>query len=328
MTRQPARHPASKTKAKGTNVTTMVTPRPAERDAQMRVGFVGAGKVGFTLGRHLQTHGVSVSGFFSRTPTHARAAATSTSSTAYDTLAALCNASDLLFLTVNDSQIEPVAQSLATCEVSLAGKMVCHVSGSLGSEALAAAQRAGALCCSAHPLAAVSSCDTSGSTLNGTFFTLEGDARALHAMTQLLDRCGNPHRSIAPEAKASYHAGCVFLSNLVVALAAQGYGILEHCGFTPEEARRATAGLFTRNAQAIAEGGPNAALTGPIERGDVTTVRRHLQALARIDDASDPPGNTLRTYATLSQTLCSLAQQNHPERSYEKIRTLLGKDAR
>ena len=104
------------------------------------------------------------------------------------------------------------------------------------------------------------------------------------------------------------------MSNLVCGLAFEGLGLLEDCGFTADEALAATTPLFSGNADAIAERGPVAALSGPIERGDAETVRAHLAAL---------DGQALATYATLSLSVCEAAQARHPERNLKPIARML-----
>ena len=111
-----------------------------------------------------------------------------------------------------------------------------------------------------------------------------------------------------------YHAAAVFLSNLVCGLASEGLGILEGCGFTPKQALQAAGPLFTGNCAAIAQKGPKNALSGPIERNDLETVRKHLAAL---------DGQARETYATLSLSVCELAARRHPERDHAPMRNLL-----
>ena len=146
------------------------------------------------------------------------------------------------------------------------------------------------------------------------FFTLEGDQVAIDAAGALLDAAGNPHCTIAADAKVRYHAAAVFLSNLVCGLASEGLGILEGCGFTPKQALQAAGPLFTGNCAAIAQKGPKNALSGPIERNDLETVRKHLAAL---------DGQARETYATLSLSVCELAARRHPERDHAPMRNLL-----
>ncbi len=330
-------------------MTSSYGPCPAERDAHARVGFVGAGKIGFALGLHLHRGGVRISGYASRTEASARWAAQCTDADAFSSLQALLDSSDIIFITVPDAQIAQAGCGLAAAAAlrganGLAGKVVCHCSGAAVSDELSACRAAGAACASVHPMAAVpdvpqgESGDGNGSVsaeevarnrisepasvgdrgipdrLSGTFFTLEGDAEAVHAAEALLDAAGNRHRAIAAADKVRYHAAAVFMSNLVCGLAFEGLGLLQDCGFTADEALAATAPLFLGNAAAIAERGPVAALSGPIERGDAETVRAHLGAL---------DGQALATYATLSLSVCEAARARHPERNLEPIARML-----
>ena len=202
-------------------------------------------------------------------------------------------------------------------QAAFPGKLVCHASGALTSEELDACRKAGAACASVHPLCAVPNVPTSADApdrLAGMFFTLEGDQAAVNAAGALLDAAGNPHCTIAADAKVRYHAAAVFLSNLVCGLTSEGLGILEGCGFTPEQALQAAGPLFTGNCAAIAQKGPQNALSGPIERNDIETVRKHLAAL---------DGQTRETYATLSLSVCELAARRHPKRDHAPMRNLL-----
>lgn len=360
-------------------MTSSYGPCPAERDARARVGFVGAGKIGFALGLHLHRSGVRISGYASRTEASARWAAQCTDAVAFSSLQALLDSSDIIFIAVPDAQIAQVGCELAAAAAlqgsnALTGKVVCHCSGAAASDELSACRGAGAACASVHPMVAVpdvpqgetataapvaaeneaeteagiayANCAATAlrpdpapapsndpccvqaclsepvstgdrnipDRLSSTFFTLEGDAEAVSAAEALLDAAGNRHRAIAADDKVRYHAAAVFMSNLVCGLAFEGLGLLEDCGFTADEALAATTPLFTGNADAVAERGPVAALSGPIERCDAETVRAHLAAL---------DGQALATYATLSLSVCEAAQTRHPERNLEPIARML-----
>ena len=269
-------------------MTVSVGSCPAERDAHLRVGFVGAGKIGFALGTHLFEHGSRVSGYASRTQKAALWASQCTHSVSFSSLQALLDSTDLIFITVPDGAIAETAGQLADAAAStpagdLSGKLVCHASGALTSGELDACRKAGAACASVHPLCAVPDVPTSADApdrLAGMFFTLEGDQAAVDAAGALLDAAGNPHCTIAADAKVRYHAGP----------------------------------LFTGNCAAIAQKGPKNALSGPIERNDLETVRKHLAAL---------DGQARETYATLSLSVCELAARRHPERNHAPMRNLL-----
>lgn len=308
-----SKHPASTNRTKGTDVTSMVAPCPAE-PARMRLGFAGAGRIGFALGRHAADHGMHVSGYFSAHAQSARDAAHFTSSNAYSSLVELCRACDVVFLTPPDDALAGLVRDLATCGEPLSGTIVAHCSGSLPARVLEPARAAGAAVASAHPLAAVSERASASDALDGAFFTLEGDACATRALAQLLDACGNPHRTIAADAKTAYHAAAVFLSNLVVGLADEGYRLLERCGFTRAEAQAATTSLLEGNVRSVVERGCAAALTGPVARGDAGTVARHLAVL---------DGRERRIYAELSLVLADIARDAHPDRNDAALRGML-----
>ena len=147
-------------------MTVSVGSCPAERDARLRVGFVGAGKIGFALGTHLFEHGSKVSGYASRTQKAALWASQCTHSVSFSSLQALLDSTDLIFITVPDGAIAETAGQLADAAAStpagdLSGKLVCHASGALTSGELDACRKGGAACASVHPLCAVPDVPTS-----------------------------------------------------------------------------------------------------------------------------------------------------------------------
>ncbi len=73
----------------------------------MRIGFIGAGRVGFTLGKYMKEHGAEVTGYYSRTSEHAEEAARFTDTEVYDDPDKLIKDSDYIYLTVSDNAIEP-----------------------------------------------------------------------------------------------------------------------------------------------------------------------------------------------------------------------------
>jgi predicted short-subunit dehydrogenase-like oxidoreductase (DUF2520 family) len=84
---------------------------------------------------------------------------------------------------------------------------------------------------------------------------------------------------IASEAKARYHAGAVFASNYVVAVAEMARQVLLDAGLPPESAWQGLQGLLRGTFESLEAGPPADALTGPMSRGDAATVRRHLSLL-------------------------------------------------
>lgn len=280
----------------------------------LKTGFVGAGKVGFTLGKYLTTHGARVTGYYSRNTDAADDAAQFTHSQSYRELGDLVADSDVLFLTVLDSSI--AAMAAAICEYPIQGKIICHCSGALSAEAaMPGAEQFGASVYSVHPLFAVSDCYAAYRELSDVFFALEGSADRLDAVNTWLKGLGFSVQIIDRSSKARYHCAASMASNLVVGLVAQSIAMLETCGFSRERAQQALMPLVLGNVAHMAEDGIIDALTGPVERGDTKTVAAHLDCFDKANDRL--------LYALLSQKLLALAKTKHPDRSYQSLENLL-----
>ena len=279
----------------------------------MNIGFIGAGKVGTTLGKLFAEGGIPVTGFYSRHRESAEEAAAFTDTNIYETLEAIVRDSDALFLTVPDGTIGEVFTELK--QYDLGGKKICHCSGAMTSrEAFPEAESTGAEFYSIHPLFPVSSKFEAYRNMTGAFFCLEGDSQGLPAWAELLEGLGCKTKCIAQGEKVKYHAACVTASNLMCGLLAESLKLLDDCGFSEPEALEALSPLVCANTERMLAVGPEAALTGPVERNDTGTVKKHLGVL-------DPDEQVL--YKALSLELVKLAAHRHPEQNYETLLALL-----
>ncbi|MCL2835736.1 MAG: NAD(P)-binding domain-containing protein, partial [Defluviitaleaceae bacterium] len=144
----------------------------------MKIGFIGAGKVGFTLGKYLRDRGADVTGYYSRNPGSAKEAAIFTGTRCFGSLEIILSENDILFLTVPDTAIKPIWDSLKKMPVH--GKIICHCSGALSSGVFNGIEERQAFGYSIHPFSAISSKLTSYKTISNAFFTLEGSEKHLH----------------------------------------------------------------------------------------------------------------------------------------------------
>lgn len=280
---------------------------------QTKIGFIGAGKVGVSLGKFFREGGLTVTGYYNRHREAAQAAAEFTESKCFDSAQAVAEASDAIFLTVPDNQIRAVYGSLRGLD--LRGKKICHCSGALSAgEAFPDIEALGATGYSIHPLFPVSDKWASYKELGSAFFCVEGTG-PLDFWVKTLESLGPRVQEISGEAKVKYHAACVFASNLVCALVDNGLNLLQECGFTEAGAREALAPLALSNMKHLLEDGPVQALTGPVERGDSETVRKHLSALG------DGPEAAL--YRAASEVLVSIVERKNPDRDYAGLRQVL-----
>ncbi len=285
-------------------------------DNEITVGFIGAGRVGVTLGRYFFANGLKISGYYSKTPEHARSAAQLTCGKSFETPSELAEESRLIFITVPDAQIYKVFLQLKSCE--LKNKILCHCSGALPAAVFSGIEATGAYGCCVHPIFAVSDKENSYKEISRAFFTLEGDAACLPVIEKLFQKLQNPYQIIAPGQKQKYHAALVTASNLVIGLYSMSVGLLEECGFSSDFARKALVPLFLNNAETVSRVGCANALTGPVERNDLFTVKQHLKALSDGEDAS-----VLSVYKALSGELLKIAEAKYPQRDYTELRALL-----
>lgn len=280
----------------------------------MKIGLIGAGKVGFSLGKFFVRGGVPVTGYYSRHRESAQEAAAFTGTQAYDELQTLVQDSDALFLTVPDGSISSVFETLKGFDLS--GKQICHCSGALSArEAFPGIKDTGACGYSIHPLFPISSKELSYRELPGAFFCLEGDGPHLPQWKALLESLGPSVQIIDGDSKVRYHAACAISSNLMCALVQESLDLLETCGFTRELGLKALTPLIRSNLEHILQDGPSAALTGPVERGDTATVAKHLNCF--------PSEEERELYRAATEKLVGMAQQRHPDRDYEPMKHVL-----
>ncbi|MGN0301315.1 MAG: Rossmann-like and DUF2520 domain-containing protein [Anaerotardibacter sp.] len=269
----------------------------------MKIGFIGAGKVGNTLGKYLSQSNEIV-GYYSKSTKSAEEAAQFTASRAYDCPLSLVDDCDTIFITVPDGMIEPVWKELVTSqpERNWDGKNFCHCSGALPSSVFKEAADFGAFGYSVHPLFAVSSKTETWKELHKAFFAIEGSPEHLDEIVALVASQGNDYQVIKTDEKVRYHAAAAMASNHVVGLYKLACDELVKCGFTDEGAQKALVPLFLGNAEHIAHDGYVKALTGPAERGDNVTIAKHLSVL---------DGDTKTVYETINKTLLKIAEIKH-----------------
>jgi predicted short-subunit dehydrogenase-like oxidoreductase (DUF2520 family) len=189
-----------------------------------------------------------------------------------------------VLLSVPDDTVAAVAAGLARLGEPGDGCVALHVSGALPASILEPLARRGYATGSLHPLQTLADPQRGAERLRGSFCTFEGDPAARNAATEIVEAAGGRMLEVHAADKARYHAACVFASNYVVACAAAATRLLsESVGVSREEAARALQPLWSGATANLEDPGLPQALTGPIARGDLETVRANLSAL---DDES------------------------------------------
>ena len=273
----------------------------------MRIGVIGGGRVGRCLAGYLRENLVGIT---AHSPEHSRQLAAEFG-TALCTNGELVEQAEVLLLTVPDRLIGTVAavitgeaQKAAADDASaeakpLAGKVFLHCSGSLGLAELAPLQQAGAHVGSLHPLQSFAGGATQ---LAGVYMAVDGDEAACQAAIALANALGgHPFRVPAAE-RAAYHAAACICSNYAVAVEALAQRLMSRWLGDEAAAWQALLPLFKGTAANLeATSSPRTALTGPIARGDATTVARHLAVL---------PAELVDVYCSLGLATTELALAN------------------
>lgn len=168
---------------------------------------------------------------------------------------------ELLLIATPDVNVAQVAADIAPVDSTV----VAHLAGSLTLDVLAPhARRA-----SVHPLRSIPTGDTE---IRGAWFAIAGDALAATVVADLGGHCV----AIDDANRAAYHAAACIASNHLVALLGQ----VERVGATAGVPLAAFLDLVRQTVDNVEALGPHAALTGPVQRGDVETVELHRAAIA------------------------------------------------
>ena len=281
----------------------------------MRIGIIGAGRVGCSIGKYLRIKEQELAGYYDVDSGAAKEAAEFTQTDVFGAIQELLDSSDIIFITTPDTYIISVWEQIKT--LSLKNQIICHCSGALSSDSFSKDEHMTVSCCSIHPMLPFSNRFSSYEQLNNAFFTVEGDKKASDVLCELFRSFGNEVCIIDKSKKAKYHAAASILSNQVIAVLDMGYSLLTECGFTREEALRATSQLVTKNIENVIANDCSAALTGPIERGDAQTIKKHLDCLSR-DDA--------KLYKMLAERLVRIAKNKNANKDYSDIENLLNED--
>jgi predicted short-subunit dehydrogenase-like oxidoreductase (DUF2520 family) len=226
-------------------------PDEMSSSGPLRVGIVGTGRVGTALARALREAGVGVEGPVGRGERPLGC--------------------DAIVLCVPDAEISAAAE-VATAAAPLVG----HTSGATPLSALA---HAGVPAFGLHPLQSFAH---PGVRFEGAGAAVAGSTpEALAFATDLAERLGMTPFEIDDDGRAAYHAAASVASNFLVTLQAAAEAVAAGAGLDRDDARRLLMPLVRQTVENVAELGPEAALTGPVARGDETTVEAQRAAVER-----------------------------------------------
>jgi len=264
--------------------------------------IVGCGKVGTALGIFLSRAGYTIAGFSSKSLSSARHLAEIVFSDHFSDIPwDITRHADVVFITTPDSAIEETCSGISQHEGFADQAVVLHCSGALASSVLSSAKKRGAWIGSMHPLQSFASTEYRTNPFQGIIFSIEGEDPAVKiAKTIVSDLSGNAV-TLLTEAKTLYHASAVAASNYLVTLLDLSVQLMEEAGVNRQDSFSLLKPLIVGTLSNIEKVGVRKALTGPIARGDVKTVKNHLAEIG-----SKRP-DLLRLYKVLARYTVDIA---------------------
>lgn len=266
------------------------------------VAIIGAGRLGTSLGRALAKKGYPILWIADRKPAAARESRRIIGQGRATSDIVRAGEAGIIVLSVPDEEIERAARRLARTSGVWHGKIVLHTSGILSADALAALRSKGASCASFHPVQSFPRKDLPPVHFKDIVIALEGDEAALRAARRMVRSLGARALLLQARDKIFFHAACSMASNLFVPLFEMARTLLRRIGIKDAGAVRILLPLVEGTLRSVKHFDGADALTGPISRGDVETVKKHLEALKRYPAAR-------RAYRALGAEAVRLARK-------------------
>jgi len=282
----------------------------------LKTGFIGAGTTGTALAVRLSQKGCPVVAVSSRTLSSAqKLAGLVPNCRICHTAQEVAEAAELVFITTPDDIIAQVCGEVRWYE----RQSVVHCSGAHSVDILEPARKLGATVGSFHPLQTFADVDQAMENLPGSTFALEAKEPLLSMLKEFTSLLNGNWVELKPGDKVLYHAAAVFACNYLVTLVKLALDLWLDFGVSSKEATRALLPLLQGTINNIDNIGLPDCLTGPVARGDLGTIKRHLNAL----EVKSP--SLLTTYKELGlQTIpIALAKGKVNEQKAEEMKALL-----
>jgi predicted short-subunit dehydrogenase-like oxidoreductase (DUF2520 family) len=242
----------------------------------LKLGFIGAGTVGTALAARLAGRGYPVVAVSSRSRTSAqRLAQAASGCLIFASNQAVADNAELIFITTPDDAIATVAAEVKWHP----GQSVVHCSGADSVNILQPAREAGAKVGAFHPLQTFASPQQAMENIPGSTFALEAEEPLLGTLKDMAAALEGQWVELKSSDKVLYHAAAVLACNYMVTLTKLATDLWQTFDVSPPQATKALVPLLRGTLHNIETIGIPQCLTGPIARGDVGTINKHLDAL-------------------------------------------------
>lgn len=276
------------------------------------VAIVGAGRLGRVLGRSLYHADWKIAAVVTRSEASARSAVRSIGA-GYALVGVSTRVlhANIVLIATPDDAIRKVAAKLARLGADeWRGKVVLHTSGALDSSILSPLARRGAFTGSLHPLQTFG--ERASPPLEGVVFAVQGDPRAQRVARRIARAVGGIPVVLRGNVKAAYHAAGTLASPFLLVIVECALRILMDVGFSRRRAKMALLPLVRQTLANFERFGAKKSWTGPVSRGDFSTIARHKAALA------EKPAEVQQAYDALARLSARLLA-SHPEETLRHL---------
>ncbi len=261
--------------------------------------FFGPGKLGLTLCLLFEKAGIKIIGVWGRGAVSVQEAERWIQTPIYHgPIPGEVSGANVVFITTQDLAIEEVAGELAESGRLIEGTAVYHCSGAADSSILYSLRRSGAITGTIHPLQTIPTVEAGLESLPRSCFSVEGDERAISIGKDLIKAIGGKSFELPGGDRGLYHASAAMASNYMITLFRSAVNMMMDTGLNEEEATGALKPMLKSVVDGIDRIGIRKALTGPIVRGDVRTLKIQLEAIAE-----NRPGDLSLFIAMASHTV-------------------------
>ncbi|TDT68608.1 6-phosphogluconate dehydrogenase-like protein [Hypnocyclicus thermotrophus] len=274
----------------------------------MNIGFIGSGKVGISLARYFKNKNIDIIGFYELDKN--KIEKYNKEFTFFKKIKEFIENIDIIFITVNDDNIKIIREKLE--KLGFENKILIHMSGSLPSKEIKIKKN---FAYSIHPMFAFS--DDNTQDIEKATFSIEGDREKIDYLVDFFNKLGNEILKIESDKKDIYHLSNVIVSNLVLSLIEIGINYLGECGIEKNEAKKAIFPLIENNINNIKVKNIEKAVTGPVERADIITLKKHLKVIKDVDKD---------LYIRLSSNLLKLSKLKNVDKDYTELVEILRSD--
>ena len=244
----------------------------------LKLGFIGAGTVGTALAARLSQSGYPVVAVASRSRSSAQKLSDAVGyCPVFDTNQTAADHAELIFITTPDDAIAPVVAAIKWHS----GQSVIHCSGADSVASLEPARKAGAKVGAFHPLQTFASLEQAIENMPGSTFALEAEEPLLTTLKEMATALDGNWVVLKASDKVLYHASAVIACNYLVTLVKLASDLWQTFDVPPPQATQALLPLLRGTLHNIETIGIPQCLTGPIARGDIGTINKHLDALAK-----------------------------------------------